>query len=348
MGRVQAGFMHTPSVVLPRASQTLRRALLALSFTGATTLTALAPSLATAAAPAQQRDQVAGYYRMMLGDFEVTALYDGYVAAPPTNLKGVSEKELKGLLARGLLDSKPTVDIPISAFLINTGEHLILVDAGTANAFGPTVGMLPKNLRAAGYDPGQVDLIFITHMHPDHLRGLLGEDGKSLFPNAEVRVAKADADYWLDDKNAAKAPADRQPMFKLAQEAAAPYQAAGKFKPFAPGETLASGVTVVPTAGHTPGSSAYLFQSKGENLLVWGDIVHCAAVQFPRPDITINFDVDSKQAVATRKKLFADLAKNKTWVAAAHIAFPGLGRLRTEGSGYVWVPVEYGPVQAGR
>ena len=208
--------------------------------------------------------------------------------------------------------------------------------------------MLPKNLRAAGYEPGQVDLIFITHMHADHLRGLLGEDGKTLFPNAEVRVAQAEADYYLDAQNAARAPADAQPLFKLAQEAVAPYQASGQFKPFAPGETLASGVTVVPTTGHTPGSSSYLFQSKGQGLLVWGDILHSYAPQFPRPDITSAFDVNNKQAAATRKKLFADLAKNKTWVAAAHIPFPGLGRLHTEGNGYAWVPVEYGPVQAAR
>ena len=327
---------------------TLRSALLALSFTAATTSAALLPTAAHAAPPEQHRDQVAGYYRMMLGDFEVTALYDGYVDIPTQVLKGVSEKDLQGLLARMFQVTTPGVQTSVNAFLVHTGEHLVLVDTGAATAFGPTLGAILKNLRAAGYEPGQVDTVLLTHLHPDHASGLLTLEGKPAFPNAVVRVAKADADFWLDAKNVSKLSADKQGMFKLAQDAVAPYQAADRFKPFAPGEALVPGVVATPAHGHTPGHSGYLFKSKEQSLLVWGDIVHNHATQFARPEVVLEFDVDSKQAMATRKRLFADAAKNKLWVGGAHLPFPGLGHVRAESSGYAWVPVEYGPIRMDR
>jgi len=97
--------------------------------------------------------------------------------------------------------------------------------------------------------------------------------------------------------------------------------------------------------GHTPGHTSYLFESSGQSLLVWGDIVHSHATQFARPDIAIEFDVNRKQAVASRKKLFKDAAANKLWVAGAHMPFPGLGHVRKLGDGYSWVPAEYSPLR---
>ncbi len=332
----------------PRSRKTLRTALLSLTFTAATTAAALTPALVHAAPPAQQKDQVAGYFRMRVGDFEVTALYDGYVDIPNQALKGVPEKDLQGLLARMFLQTTPGVQTAINGYLVHTGEHLVLVDTGTAGKFGPTTGTLLKNLRAAGYDPGQVDVVLLTHMHPDHACGLLTEDGKAAFPNAEVRAAQAEVDYWLNPENVSKVAADKQGMFQMALDAVAPYRAAGRFKPYAPGETLVSNIVATPANGHTPGHSAYLFKSREQSLLIWGDIVHSHATQFPRPEVVLEFDVDSKQAVATRKRLLADAAKNKLWVGGMHLPFPGLGHVRAESKGYAWVPAEYGPIRSDR
>lgn len=323
-----------------------RSALLALAVAGMSALAGIAPALA--APPAQQKTQVPGYYRMALGDFEVTALYDGYLALDSKLLVGASAQEIQALLARMFI-AAPQMQTAVNAYLVHTGAHLVLVDTGAAQALGPTLGAIPDNIRASGYDPAQVDTVLLTHLHPDHVNGLLTQDGKPTFPNAEIRVAKAESDYWLDEGVAAKAPNDVRPFFKMARDALAPYIAAGKFKPFGAGEEmLLPGVKAVPAPGHTPGHTAYLFSSGGQHLLVWGDIVHSAAVQFARPDIAIEFDIDRDQAVATRQRLFADAAREQLWVAGAHLPFPGLGHLRAEASGYAWVPIEYGPVRSDR
>ncbi len=301
---------------------------------------------AFAGAP-QQKNQAPGYFRMALGDFEVTALYDGYFPLDPQLLRDISAKEIEHYKEKSLITKKSLLT-SVNAYLVNTGSQVILVDAGTANCFGPTVGRLPDSLKAAGYQPEQVDLIVITHMHGDHLCGVSTPDGKIMFPNAELRMAKADADFWLSEEAEAKAPADAKDLFKMAREAVKPYQAAGKFKPFNPGEKLAEGMQVVDTHGHTPGHSSYQFSSKGQNLLVIGDLIHSHAVQFPRPRTAIVYDTDSKVAVPMRKQVFDNAVKSKSWLAASHIPFPGIGQLRSEGKSYVWLPVDYAPYGIGR
>ena len=325
----------------------LRGALLALAV--ALPAAAVTAPAAQAAPPVQQKAQVPGFYRMALGDFEITALYDGYIDLDNHKiLSGASAEDIQSLLARMFLAGTPSVQTAVNAYLVHTGSNLVLVDAGTAKAFGPTLGYIVDNIRAAGYDPAQVDTVLLTHLHPDHANGLLTADGKAAFPNAEVRVDKADADFWLSEEVAAKAPADAQPFFTMARGAVAPYAAAGKLKPYMLGDALLPGVTSIAARGHTPGHSGYLFSSKDQNILVWGDIVHSHAVQFARPEVAIEFDTDKEQAVATRKALFADAAARKLWVAGAHLPFPGIGHVRAEPNGYAWVPAEYGPIRTDR
>jgi glyoxylase-like metal-dependent hydrolase (beta-lactamase superfamily II) len=302
-----------------------------------------------AAQPAEHLAQVPGYYRMALGDLKVTALYDGYVMLDRSLLKGASDTDLQNLLAKVFLADTKEVQTAVNAYLVQTGKNLVLVDAGAAKCFGPTLGGIGDNLRAAGYgDMARIDSILLTHLHPDHVCGLTTADGKAAFPNATVYVTKAEADFWLNEDTAAKAPKEHQPFFEMAREAVAPYVASGKLKIFNPGDRLMAGVTAVPTPGHTPGHAGYLFESGKERLLVWGDVVHSHAVQFARPEIAIEFDVDSTQAIASRQKTFADAANKKLWIAGAHMPFPGIGRVRKEGNTYAWVPVEYAPLPTGR
>jgi glyoxylase-like metal-dependent hydrolase (beta-lactamase superfamily II) len=298
---------------LSQLSTIARSALLALTLAIPTTLAI--PVLA--APPAQQKTQVPGYYRMALGDFEVTALYDGYVELDPKLLTGIAAEDLQSLLARTFQDSTSGVQTAVNAFLIHTGDRLVLVDVGAAGAFGPTLGRIGENIRAAGYDPAQVDTVLLTHLHADHVAGLLTSEGEPLFPNAEVRVAQSEADYWLDEAKAAEAPAEAQGFFKTARDSVAPYQAAGRFKTFAAGEELLPGIEAVSAFGHTPGHTGYLVTSGGDSLLAWGDIVHNHAVQFARPEVAIEFDTDKEQAVATRRKIMADAAGDRLWVAGA-------------------------------
>lgn len=325
-------------------SYKFRQTLLALTLASSGMMFTLPASAAPI--PAQQQTQVPGYYRMMLGNLEVTALYDGYTHLATKLFHGVSEPDMQKLLARMFTDSQSGIQTAVNAFLVNTGTHLVLVDAGTSQCFGPTLGAIKNNLRAAGYLPEQVDTILLTHLHPDHACGIT-DQGKAAFPNATVYASKADGDYWLSKEMALKAPKDAQPMFKLAQDAVAPYAEQGKLKLYTPGEQLLPELEVIATPGHTPGHTSYLFSTGGQKLLLWGDIVHSHSLQFAKPEVAVDFDTDSKQAIATRQKVFADAAENKLWVGGAHLPFPGLGHVRVEGKGYAWVPVEYAPVVVG-
>lgn len=299
---------------------------------------------ARAEAP-QVLTQVPGYYRQMIGAFEVTALYDGQINLDAKLLKHTSPDQVQKLLAR-MFRTNPTPTAVI-AFLVNTGNKLVLVDTGAAKVFGPTLGQVLSNIKAAGYDPAQIDTVLITHMHGDHVGGLLTPDGQVAFPNAQVYAAKADADYWLSAENLAKAPEGMKMFFKAPQDATAPYIKAGHFKTFEGDAELQPGIKPVDEHGHTPGHTGYLFESKGQKLLVWGDVVHNAAVQFPQPKVTIEFDTDQSQALAARLKLFAWTAKDALPVAGAHLPFPGIGHVRADGKGsYSWVPVDFAPVDA--
>lgn len=300
----------------------------------------LAFALAAAHAEAPlAKSQAPGWYRMKLGSFEVTALSDGTVSLPVDKLlTNIQPQTITSLLARSYL--KAPVETSVNGYLVNTGSKLVLIDTGAAGLFGPTLGKLVANLKASGYAPEQVDEIYITHMHPDHVGGLAA-DGKPVFPNATVRADTREGDFWLSPANLEKAPADAKGFFQGAMASLKPYQDAGKLKPF-DGETeLVPGVRAVPAPGHTPGHTTYVIESEGNKLVVWGDLMHVAAVQFAMPTATIQFDTDSKTAMPQRQKNYADAAKKGYFVAVAHVSFPGIGKLRADGKGYDWIPVNY-------
>jgi glyoxylase-like metal-dependent hydrolase (beta-lactamase superfamily II) len=182
----------------------------------------------------------------------------------------------------------------------------------------------------------------VTHLHSDHVGGLTTQDGKRVFPNAEVYVAKAESDFWLSPEVAAKAPKDAQPFFQSAQAIAAPYIKAGKWHTFSGAEPIVDGMQLVPLPGHTPGHTGYEFSSKGQRILFWGDIVHAQRVQLQHPEVTAIFDIDQTAAKVTRRQLLPKLANENVLIAAPHSSFfPPLGRLRKEGNGYSWVPVVF-------
>lgn len=329
-------------------SRLARQVALSVAVSSAAVFACALPASVSAAPVAKQQTQVPGFYRMALGDFEITALYDGYVDLDAALLKGASAEDIQGLLAEMFVESSKGMQTAVNAYLINTGSNLLLVDTGAAQCFGPTLGVVQKNLEAAGYRLDQVDTVLLTHLHPDHACGLLKTDGTAAYPNATVFVPKGEADYWLNADVMAKAPEASRGFFMMSQASVAPYATQDKLKVYGMGDTLVPGVSLVATPGHTPGHTSYLFSSKAQSLLVWGDIVHSHAVQFSRPDVVIEFDVDSAQALETRKKVFADAARDRLWVAGAHMPFPGIGHVRNEGKGYAWVPAEYGPLRSDR
>lgn len=280
-----------------------------------------------------------GYYHMVIGDIDLVALSDGTITLDMDKLlTNVKPGEVKTL--SNLNFQEPIVEVSVNTYLFKLDGKLILIDAGTSELFGPTLGHLPESFASAGFRPEDVDAVLITHIHADHIGGLmLGE--KMVFPNATIYVSQKEYDFWLTPKNYQEASAEMKPYFEQALLKMNPYVKAGKVKTFSYEKELFPGVMPIASPGHTPGHTFYKLSSKNESIVFWGDIMHSAPVQFGRPDVTIVFDVNSEQAAASRKKAFADAAKNKYWVASDHISFPGIGHIRADGAGYKWFPVNY-------
>ena len=304
---------------------------------------ALAATLSTAAfagAP-QQKTSAPGYYRMMLGDIEVTALSDGTTQLPVHQLLQMDADKVRDKLAEFYRQSP--LETSVNAYLVNDGESLVLIDTGAGTLFGASLGNLIKNIEAAGYSADDIDEIYITHMHSDHIGGLIA-GGERVFTNATVRADKHDADYWLSQQQMEQVPEDKRGGFKGAMAALNPYVEAGQFKTFVAGETLAAQITSVEAYGHTPGHTMYRLDAGDQSLVFWGDLMHVAEVQFDQPSVTIAFDSDQDEARKQRVDAYADAAKNGYYVAGAHLPFPGIGQLKSDDDAYGWVPVNYSPM----
>ena len=282
--------------------------------------------------------QAPGFFRMMVGDAEVTALYDGVASIDAVKMLDEPAEDTKAALKSAFLRNPlATSD---NAFLINTGAKLILIDTGGGSFFGPGLGKLRANLRAAGYAPEQVDDILLTHLHRDHIGGLVA-DGQAAFPNAIVHADKREADYWLSGANLENAPADQKPRFQGAMAALAPYIASGRFQTFTADTEVVPMIRSVQAYGHSVGHTAYVVESKGQSLWLVGDLINVGAVQFGHPNISSGFDGDKAAAAATRAHVLGEAAQSAVLVGAAHLPFPGLGHISSAGTVWRWIPIDY-------
>lgn len=281
------------------------------------------------------RTQAPGYYRVKVGTYEITALSDGTMLMPVDQLlQGAKAGEVAAAF-KSNFETLPA-ETSMNCYLINTGSKLLLVDAGGGDVYRPAgLGQLMANLNAAGYKPEQIDGILLTHCHADHVGGLI-INGKLAFPHATVYMHQADFDMLFTSSG--------EPFRKYFTNEIAvmtPYKDAGKIKLFKQQTELFPGIIAIPAPGHTPGHTFYQIVSNNHKLLLWGDIVHAAEIQFENPALTIQFDADAKAAQMQRIKTFADAAKQKYLVGGAHISFPGFGHVAVNGGSYKWGPVTY-------
>jgi glyoxylase-like metal-dependent hydrolase (beta-lactamase superfamily II) len=298
----------------------------------------LVPALPALARAPKAGVQAPGFYRFNVGDIEITALADGYIPLETKVFGGDPATGMRMLEAEFLPTDK--VKTAVNAWLVNTGDKLVLVDTGTGSVFGPTLGKLAANLQAAGIDPAAVDAIVLTHMHPDHVSGSTA-DGAARFPQATLHVAEPEQAFWTSAEIAAKAPDGFKPFFQMAQSAVKPYADAGRIVLFKDDAEPVPGLRTHHAPGHTVGHSMIRVGSGGKEVLLWGDIIHNAAMQFPEPDRALAFDTDQAQAIATRKRVLDMVSADKTLIAGSHLPFPGIGYVAKAGTGYRFVPVHW-------
>ncbi|TLX00217.1 MBL fold metallo-hydrolase [Rhizobium sp. MHM7A] len=293
---------------------------------------------ALAKAPLQSF-QAPGFYRMKLGSFELTALSDGTIPLPlPELYTNTDAEDARRALAAAFMGT-PT-DTSVNAFLVNTGERLVLIDAGTGAYLDGALGELVANLEAAGYKADQIDDIILTHIHTDHSGGLTIK-GKPVFANATVHVNKREHAFWMETPVESRPANVPLSYFVEAHESLGPYADAGRVRTFADNASILPGIGSILRAGHTPGHSSIVVESAGAKIVFWGDVTHGNVLQFDEPDVAIQFDTDQSEAIRAREAAFADAANGKYLVAGAHIAFPGIGHVRRDATNYEWVPVNY-------
>jgi len=267
-----------------------------------------------------------------IGKFSVTTVSDGRLRTTLDVVVGLDQAE-KARLA-GQSGSEP-IFLPVNCFLIDLDGKPALVDVGAGGTMGPTLGELPNNLRAIGVMPESIEVILLTHLHPDHSNGLIDAAGQAIFPNAELVLHEREAEFWVDHDAGPDDPERVRNGRNMAKRTTGPYRS--RMRRVGDGEVF-PGVSAVLQAGHTPGHTGWLLESEGDRLLIWGDIVHLASVQVPRPDAALVFDVDQAMGRQSRRRVFDWVAREHLRVAGAHLDCPGFGHLLRRPDGYAYQP----------
>jgi len=262
------------------------------------------------------------------GDMTVTAIQDLPFEMQAAIFSGpASEKEKSKYFTDGKAEAG------VNAFLLRTGGKIVLFDTGAGAIFG-SPGKLPETLANLGIKPEDVDFILVTHMHGDHIGGLL-QEGKRAFPKAKVLIAKSEFDSWmaLAEKTAPDSKDMAGQTALLAKTVAAVYGA--DIQTFAFGDTPLPGVKVLDAVGHTPGHTVFQLTAGGKSLFIVGDLIHTMPLQFAQPDECASFDMDPAKAILARKHIFALAAKHKTPIVGMHFPFANVvGTVAKDGKGW--------------
>jgi glyoxylase-like metal-dependent hydrolase (beta-lactamase superfamily II) len=284
--------------------------------------------------------QVPAAYRFKLGGFECTVVDDGplqFGTFSAEMFKGFTEERIDHVVAANFLD-KGNFLIEQNALVVNTGDKLVLIDTGLGfrKVYGPRSGHLLDNLRAAGIDPASIDVVALSHAHPDHVWGLVGEDGKPHFPNAQIYITQADLEYWTDEA-------------KLSHPALGPYigpiratllPLRNRIIFLKDGQDVVPGVQALSTPGHTVGHTSFVINSQGSSIVYIGDLAHQPLLQMENPRAEFSRDTDPKQGVASRLRVFDMVASQSIPIIAYHFPWPGIGHVAKNGDNYRYVAIE--------
>jgi glyoxylase-like metal-dependent hydrolase (beta-lactamase superfamily II) len=313
---------------------------------------ALTPAFSTAPAFAftpPVGKQAAGYYRYKVGDFECTSINDGARTFPmPDNYVRNVPKEQALAAAEAAYMPKGMVTVPFNPQLINTGSKLVLIDCGLGGAFFEAskgaVGRTVTNLVAAGVEPKSVDIVLMSHLHPDHTNGIRAADSSMAFSNAEIMVPAKDWDFWMSEEKAAKAQSNQMMKDYFANVRKVYAGIENKVTKYEWGKEVTAGVTAVDTHGHTPGHTSFVVSSGPSTVLIQSDVTNIPELFLRNPDWHIMYDVDPEEAAKTRHRFYDMAAVEKALVVGFHFSFPSIGHVEKDGAQYRLIPVAWNPV----
>jgi len=314
----------------------------------ASALSPLASQQATAAAPAAA-GQVAGFYRYKVGTIECTAINDGARTFPmPDKFVTNVSKDTALAAAEAAYMPKGMVTVPFNPQLINTGGKLVLLDCGNGvsalEATKGAVGRTLQNLVAAGVDPKSIDMVIMSHLHPDHTNGIRAADGSMAFPNAEIIVPAKDWEFWMSDENTAKAQSSEMMKGYFANVKKIYTGIESKVTKFDWDKEIVPGITTIAAPGHTPGHTAFAVASGGSKVFIQSDVTNIPEFFLRNPDWHVAFDFDPELAQKTRHKFYDMASAEKATVIGFHFPFPAIGHVEKDGNGYRLVPVAFNPV----
>lgn len=258
-----------------------------------------------------------------VGDVSITAIVDTTFELTSALIKNADTNIIKKCLPEG------KITVSVNAYIAKTRNQTILIDAGTG-------ARLLSNMKEAGFSPDSISLVLITHGHFDHIGGLL-KDGKPVFVNAKILMSEKEYALY-SDSSIATLPADIKQYFMLCNQVLKVY---GKsVQTFKEGTKINDCISAYDIKGHTAGQTAYMVESKGKKLLLAGDFLHIAPVQFPHPEYCLAFDADVNMAVSARKQVMDKVSREKILVAGVHIKFPGIGTIANDKGSFVFTPVK--------
>ena len=292
----------------------------------------------------QPGDLQPSIYRFKLGGFDVTAILDSKIVREglsPSHGGEASAGDVQALARANRIDPH-RYEHPFIPILVQTGRELVLFDTGNGalqREHAPLRGRIPdgrlvERMGQAGYSPDDVDVVVITHGHPDHIGGLM-EGGKPVFRNARYVFGASEFDFWKRGE-VREARKFNQALF---MQIAAPLADRASF--INPGDDVVAGIRAVDASGHSPGMLAFLIESDGKRLLNWADTCGHYVVSVQRPDLSLDMDDDKDKAAATRKRLLEMAATDELFVIGYHMPFPGIGFVERTAGGYRWVPHSY-------
>lgn len=276
-------------------------------------------------------------HRFVLGEFEVTTICDGDLRMPINGpfLLDKGADEIISIAQAGNLPTDTTENNFVPT-LVNTGSELVLFDTGFGGLRrGNGAGFLRERLALAGYTPEDIDIIAFTHMHPDHIGGIL-EDGSLAFPNARLMIGRREFDEWNSGENIPPQRAENRELF---MELIVPL--ADQFTYLEDGDEVCKGVTSEAAFGHSMGHLMYRLNSSGKSALVWGDVANHFIFSVGYPESPVGFDDDKEAAIATRKRVLDMVAQDGLLVVGHHMPFPSVGYVERSANGYRWIPLTY-------